>query len=1331
MTQETDIHSAPRRSKRHATDAPFPLTPVQQGMYLESTGSGRPWLYLEQIVCHLENEEINTAAMQAAWTDITASHAALRLTIETGDMLTQSVQPPGPVEVAPLDWRTRTTEEVSQGLQDFLALDRNQGVAAENFPSFRVTLIETGPKEGKLIWTFPHSLLDGRSFAHVLTEVFTRYEGHCTGSAPPLAPHPQETAPLFAEHCHQLNEIDHAPGVSHFARMLQGWEGGEGLVDNTIEAGRKSYVEHNLSQRQTRALTKLAEQADVPLSTLILTAWGVVTARFAGRDDTVFGNTRTGRHLLDDSYSAIGCFIVTVPMRLRLKPGHTLGRVLADMRADQIAQRPFEQTPLTRIRAKTDVPPGVALFDTLVMFETATLHQQMRASGRAWQQRRVDLLEEGNIAVTLAAYQGDALGIVVEYDTAQVPDGPRLAAYMADFLRNLTMTTPETPLAEISMLDECETDRLRDMSGEFAARQNKPAHCLELFTKQRAALPDHLAVTQPGAEMLNYNDLDRAANRLAHLLIQNGVKPHDVVGICTIRSPVFVLALLAIWKAGAAFVPMDPTYPSETLDIIAQDSATRLILTDAHAHPFDSPVLDLSLLSALDQPDTAPDLTHAPADPAYVVFTSGSTGRPKGVMVSHASLAAHAAAAQKLYEITPQDRVLQFASLSFDVALEEIVATLLSGASLIMRTPEMSQSVGVFLEQCRASEISLLNLPTGFWVALTDALEGGSDRLPESVRLVIVGGERVPLSVLRRWRALIPDIPWINGYGPTETTITCTAHRLAVGDLRRGTVPIGTPLGHAAAWVLTPDGALAPEGTQGELWISGPAVAMGYIRSPNATKERFVKPGFDPAIGRSYGTGDRVFWRDGVLHYVGRVDRQIKLRGFRIEPSQIEQVIEGESGVARAHVALQAPDGGQDRLVAWYSSADPQATVDPDRLRKRLAEALPAHMRPEPVHVDIWPQTPGGKIDTTRLPTPTRQTDDLPDTRSESPLTDEVARLFGEILKLDTVPGSASFFDMGGDSLLLLRLIARIEKDFGVRLKSTNIYADPTPMGVVRALQQNETDPLIVIPIQPEGHRPPLYAVHVLGDHGSFFRPLTAELSADQPLFGLTVGLLTEETPTTVEDLARFYLHQIERHHPQGPVSLIAVSAGSYVTFELAQQLTAAGRDVRALVFVDASGPGGRPRVGALGRIGAHARRFSRAPFRYIARTCLSKLDELRLRTITRNLAQNKWEAKSDAVNSVATFVAANAMSIEAYEPLPYQGRISIIRAAHDLFDSPDAITTGLGWDVVAGAGFDVHDVPGEHLTVLQPPYVAKLAQTLAEILEQSTSGNFGPERPA
>ena len=1313
-------------------DQSFSLTPVQMGMYTSARVAGRPWLYVEQIVVDMPCEDLQPDHMQAAWQDLVQAHPALRLKITENEhgVPVQQLTDAARVAVETVDFRNLQAADAETAFAQFLSTDRDAGIDPSAAPAMRVTLVQHADRHAKLVWTFPHTLLDGRSFALLLAEAFDRYDARCAGK--PWADATPEGAAdpnAFLTHCRLLAEMSHEDGTQHFSQALAGWEGGTGLCREGVEPVRKVYADRQLTEEETQTIKRLAQQCGVATSTVVLLAWGIVTARLAGRDDTVFGNTVNGRNLVSGSGAAPGCFIATVPLRVRLSRDLTLSTALKRLRASQIALRPHEQTPLTAIRRQLDIPPNRQIFDTLVMFDREPLQDQMQAKSGAWHSRKVELLEEGDAPVTLAVFAKEETRLTVEYDPAQVPLGARLADDLTRFLRNLRGVHPNQLVGSISMIDPQEEDRLRRLSGGAVPSDAGPESCIDIFEARVAEQPDAMALDQPGATPLSYAALNQCAAIRAAALHKKGIGPGDVVGICAARSPAFVIAQLAVWKLGAAFVPMDPGYPIETLNIIAEDSGAGFVLTDASAPQLDVPTIDIAAPLPEGVPADLPDRPGPqPDDLAYIIFTSGSTGRPKGVMIPHTALAAHGRAFAPRLGLSPGERVLQFAALSFDVAIEEIMGTLLSGATLILRTPEMSQSTDVFLQEVDRLGITVLNLPTGFWVALTDALEASGAAFPAGVRALIVGGERVPQSVLRQWRALVPDVRWLNGYGPTETTITSTAHEIRAEDMSAQSVPIGTPLSHARGWVLAADGALIPEGIEGELCFSGPALALGYVGLPEKTAAAFVPSAFDESIPRLYATGDRVFWRDGLIYFIGRVDRQIKLRGFRIEPGQVEAALEARSEIGRAHCALYTPSGGAARLVAWYSAAPGTDLPESGTVRDWIAGVLPPQMMPDLVGITQWPQTPGGKVAEDKLPAPSLTPHDTEDSDMvTSPLVRDAMQVFEKLLQTEGIGPQTSFFDAGGDSLSLLRLLPEVERVFGTSLKPTSLYADPTPSGLVRALQAQDTDPLVVIPIQPEGNRAPLYGVHVLGDNGSFFRPLAAELGQEQPLFGLTVGLLTEDTPTEVADIARFYLQQIERHYPEGPLSLIAVSAGSYVTFELAQQLLAWGRDVRALILLDAEGPGGRPRLGRLGRLGVHLDTLRREGPSYLA-----QLKAKRVEAKSFAAAQARVEAENDAdgpviAHDIDEFVAANAMAIEAYEPTPYPRRLTIFRAADDRFDSPQARQTGLGWKPVAGGGFDIIDVPGDHLGLLQPPNVSTLAAQVAYVLRPSAVED-GPE---
>lgn len=1309
--------------KRCEIMTPYNLTPLQQTMYTSSSLTGCLWQYLEQIIIHISDEDMDAGAMGSAWTELTQQHPALRNVIcsPNAKVPMQCVTAQADIQITEEDWRGYEGRQINDALQAFLEKDREKGIDAAKAPTFRITLLRTGPSTSILAWTFPHSLLDGRSFAPLLDEVFQRYS-RIKNSETPEAPD-VEPSNVFDLHCRRLAKMSHDAGIAYFTETLVGWEGAKGLADTDVKPARKRECELFLTKEQTKTLADFAQKNGVTPSTLGLAAWGGVLSRLSGQPDVVFGNTRNGRHIIDGSQDAAGCFISTVPMRMQLDKKVTVGGVLEHMRTQQIAVRPYEHTPLTAISRELNISPGRQIFESVVMFDYGTLDDQLKARGGDWLNRKVDLFEEGDMPISVAFYMGTQMRIVVEYDPAQVPNGACLAGYIRQFLIAFCAATADTVLGSISMLDEVNSARINDLAGPESVPEPDSKTCIDRFERAAARSPDHIALMQPDRDQLTYGALDQAADQLAAHLQSLGVEKGHVVGICMTRGGDFIVAMLGIWKAGAAFVPMDIGYPADSLNFIAQQSGAALVLTDAAA-----PVLDVKTrnFAEFDADVAVPTkVARQGTDLAYVIFTSGSTGRPKGVMINHASLGAHADAIVGLFELTPQDRVLQFAALSFDVALEEIIPTLVSGATVVLRSDDMARSVPVFLQQVETAGITVTNLPTGFWVVLTDMLVTHDLPFSPAIRLVIVGGERVPLPALKRWQNRLPNLRWLNGYGPTETTITCTTYEATLGVEMGDTVPIGSPLQHARAWVLAPDGGVVPEGVEGELFISGPAVALGYINDPDRTVENFASATFDESIGRIYGTGDRVIWRDGVLHYLGRMDRQIKLRGFRIEPGQIEAALEAQDNIERAHADVVSVSGREPQLVAWYSAFAETEAPSPNQIKATLAKSLPPQMRCVTVAVTEWPQTPGGKIDVARLPRPDAPTDMAAEPEGpQTPLIKKVAELFEQILQTENVGSTTSFFDAGGDSLSLLRLMPELERTFHTQLEPTALYSDPTPRGVVRALQEQEIDPLVVIPIQSEGSAPPIYAVHVLGDNGSYFRPLAAILGNEQPLFGLTVGLLTSSTPTNVSDIADFYVQQIERHHPEGPLSLIAVSAGSYVTLELAQKLQKAGRDVQALILLDAEGPAGRARVGKVGRVAVHLGEVFRCGWPYI-RAQLAARREARAQNAAYKKLITGDRTNADGIGDVESFVAANMVAIGAYEPQPYTKRLTIYRAGDDKFDSKRAIETGLGWSSIAAGGFDLTDVPGGHLGILEEPNVQTLGREIRALLRILNSKNL------
>lgn len=1326
---------------------PLPVTSMQAGLLTESLLTDRAGVNVEQVVCHLD-EEVSAEHLAQAWNLVQQRHPVLRSRFVRADS-GEICRSPSPDRLEPLQ-----VDESPLGLEAFLVADRSEPFDLEGGSVMRMRLLASRTDRATLVWTFHHALLDGRSFAIVVRELFDLYDDLRAGAKP----RPAEVRPSFDEHVEAALATDVHAARQHYRQVFAGYEGPPAAPPRSRhhDAPLRDFVHdevvRTLPAQMVRLLEKRAEAAGGTLGTALLATWAVLVSRWTNNDDVVLGSTRSGRHLVPESESIVGCLITATVIRTRIGATDTVDDLIGSIRAQQVAARAHEHLPLTDVHALTDLGREVPLLATNVMFEVGTFDSRVRRDRPDWSHRRFEVREATSFPMSLAAYLDDDLELHLEHDKAIYEPAvvDKIATHLVCLLEAIARSGSDTRVDDLSMFTEASRTRLlveRNPTRPDVA-SSSAATFIERFISEAEARPGRIALRPLGDDTaVSYGELDRRSERLAAHLVEMGARPGEPIGICLPRSVDFITALIAVIKAGGAYLPLDPTYPVEALNHMVQDSRAGLIVTNSGLIGMVAETDAESLV--LDGLDLSGEIHQRVAvsprsvdDPSYVIYTSGSTGRPKGVAVSRRALANHLDSVEIEFGLTGDDRVLQFASLSFDVSVEEILPTLALGAELHLRTDEMARSVDELLDAVASHEITVLNLPSAFWHVLVDHLEHTGARIPPSVRLMIVGGEKVSRHAYASWARIEPHLRFVNAYGPTETTITCTTfdpagrHDPASDE----ELPIGRPLPHARAYVLGIDGRwLMPDGQEGELWIGGQGVALGYLGRPDLTAERFRNDPFSWEPGaRMYRTGDRARWRrDGELEYLGRIDRQIKVRGFRIEPQEIEAVLEQHESVRHAHVALRASDEGPSLLVAWVVERDEGHHVDPAVLISTVRTVLPDHKVPEAVAVvDKLPITPGGKVDVDALPSPpsnrSPESDPGPEDLPATPTERAVAEQFCAVLDRKAPVGlQDSFFDLGGNSVLAVRLIGRIEHETGVRIPYGSLHRAPSVRGVASTLhglrgEGSGTETFHhLTPIQPQGTRPPMYALHVLGTNECYYRPLSEHLGTDQPIFGLSFADPGVDTPTGVEEVAALYVEEIERHQPTGPLSLAAVSMGAYVAYEAAQQLRRRGREVAALVVLDAAGPGGRPQLPWSKKVPVHLRLVAGSPrervtemFRNWAERILGILAVTRLR-----LSRRRGSAPAPET-WMRSFVEANARAAEQYRAEPYQGPMVAIRAADEPFDSPEWKASALGWSGVAVGGIEVIDVPGMHLTMLGEPHIAALATALESVLPRGPAGS-------
>ncbi len=919
-----------------------------------------------------------------------------------------------------------------------------------------------------------------------------------------------------------------------------------------------------------------------------------------------------------------------------------------------------------------------------------------------------------------------------------------------DRARGLWEYELQSPPPALSLLSYAEREQLAAWNQTDV---DLPIACLhQLVAAQAARAPEAPALIFEGGQM-SYGELDARANQLAHYLRQRGVGPERIAAVCMGRGQELIIALLGILKAGGAYLPLDPIYPAARLADMVEDASPVVLLSDGSLPPglLDAQsggarpqVIDLRAEAEAigRQPTEAPQDEETVSNLAYVIYTSGSTGKPKGVLIEHRTAANYVLGAGKIYEITPADRGLHFASVSFDASVDDIFVPLSHGASLVVTSGYSPPDFAGLQELIVRHGITLVSIATAYWHAWISELDENRAALPPSLRLVIIGGEAASGERYNRWRALVPPtVRLINGYGPTETTVGSTWYMPSpLADEPPGPMAIGRPMPNERAYLLDHQQRLVPIGVQGELYIGGESLARGYHNRPELTAERFVYvaglEGNEPV--RLYRTGDLARWReDGVLLYDGRADQQVKVRGFRIEPGEIEATLRTHAAVKEAAVVARPDASGELSLAGYVVLREP---VDLEELRAFLEERLPHYMVPATLTpLEALPLTPSGKVDRRALPEP-RQPEARPvaeGERARTPVERALIAIWEELLGRRGIGVHDNFFEVGGHSLLAMRMLSRVASELGARLPVSILIHHATVAELAEAIAREDKDAAwsVLVPIQPKGERPPLFCVHGITGDVLWFNELGRCLAPEQPLYGLQARGLAEGQPyaTTIEQMAAWYIEGMRSVQPQGPYYISGASFGSIIALEMARQLEAAGEQVGMVAvfdydpYEDGSRKGGRleaalnylrhlpgwVRNDLLTMSPAERRAWAKWRLRIRLKRVLSRLlggaqlptDAADILPYGAELPQHRRE-----------LLLANDTAFARYVPQPYGGEVTLF-ATEGWYTGQAAATGRSGWERLARRGVKVMVVPGSHETMFKHPHVVELAARLRELI--------------
>ncbi|HVT49685.1 MAG TPA: amino acid adenylation domain-containing protein [Vicinamibacterales bacterium] len=1042
-----------------------PASAAQQRFWLVDQTSATRALYNTPVVYRVSGP-LDVDALRRSFAGLVQRHESLRTTFAERDgVLTQRIAPTGSVPLRvvaassdPAVWLSAVRAEIT------VPFDLARG------PLMRAAVIQLDADDHVLVITGHHVIFDGWSETVLFDDLEALYAAARSGEAARLP----ELAVQYADFAVWQAQAVPSDAIE---RSLDYWRRQLGdLATLALPSDRPrprqptmagALRELAVPPSTTAAIRALARRCGTTTFVVTAAAFQALLQRYTGQGDIPIGVITSGR-TRSEVERLIGCFINTIVLRGDLSDDPNFVELVRRTGAATLEAHKHTDAPFERVVEALGVhrdPSRHPLFQVLFNFSPVGRVRRTFA-GLSLTRMPIDTgLAKFDLTLELAEV-GDELCGSIEY-SSELFDAPTIDRLISHFTALLegAAQSPETPVSALPMLTPTEREQLIAGWHEPSTVEARHETVVALFAAQAARTPDAPAVVC-GDDVLTYADVRRAASRLAHRLqTQHGVRPGARVGLSVERSAAMVPALLGILATGAAYVPLDPAYPTDRLAFMREDAGVSAIVKA----PRSSSAFEGSgvALVDVDEPDApGADSSEAPFDASapdafgYVMYTSGSMGTPKGVAVTHRTLSEHCQDVQRVYALTPADRVLQFASLNFDPSVEQIFSALVSGACLVVRGNDVWGAAEFAAETTRHG-VTVADLATAYWAQLAYAAADVTSPTVQAstLRIVTVGGEAMSVDALAAWRRTpYAHARLLNMYGPTEATVTATFFEVmpswtpAAGER---VVPIGRPFGRRLARVLDGHGSLVPIGVVGELCLGGTGLATGYLNQPALTERAFIPDPFDETPGaRLYRTGDLVrYLAGGTLSYVGRRDEQVKVNGFRVEPGEIEAALQRHPAVAQAIVVVR-DDGGGTRLVA-YVIAVAGATADPDDLRRSLATTMPDYLVPAAiVVVDEWPLTPSGKIDRKRLPAPAATAGVTTHVAPRTEVERRIATVWADVLNVADVGVDDTFFELGGHSLLAMRLAARLSAAFGVDVSIRRLFESPTVAGLADHLER-------------------------------------------------------------------------------------------------------------------------------------------------------------------------------------------------------------------------------------------------------------------------------------
>ncbi|WP_121643203.1 amino acid adenylation domain-containing protein [Bacillus vallismortis] len=1345
LDQAQSVRPALQRAERPEK---IPLSFAQRRLWFLHCLEGPSPTYNIPVAIRLSGE-LDQSVLQAALYDLVCRHESLR-TIFPESQGTSYQHILDADQARPVLHVTEIAEkELSERLAE--AVRYSFDLAAE--PAFRAELFVIGPGECVLLLLVHHIVGDGWSLTPLTRDLGAAYAARCHGKAPEWAPLAVQYADYALWQQELLGSGDDPNSL--IAGQLAFWKETLRNLPDQLELptdySRPAEPSHDgdtihfrIEPELHKRLQELARANRVSLFMVLQSGLAALLTRLGAGTDIPVGSPIAGRN--DDALGdLVGLFINTLVLRTDTSGDPSFRELLDRVREVNLAAYENQDLPFERLvevlnpaRSRATHP----LFQIMLAFQNtpdAELHLpdmdsslQIHSVGSAKFDLTLEISEN-----RLADGTPNGLEGLLEYSTDLFKR--ETAQALADRLMRLLKAAESDPDQHIGNLDILAPEERSNMVTDWQSVSDKLPHaCLpEQFEKQAALSPDAIAVVYED-QALRYAELNERANRLARMLISEGVGPEQFVALALPRSLEMAVGLLAVLKAGAAYLPLDPDYPADRIAFMLKDAQPAFIMTNIKAAAHIPPAENVPRI-ILDDPELAEKLNRYPAEnpnntdriqplsplnTAYVIYTSGSTGVPKGVMIPHQNVTRLFAATDHWFHFSSDDIWTMFHSYAFDFSVWEIWGPLLHGGRLVIVPHHVSRSPESFLRLLVKEGVTVLNqTPSAFYQMMQAEREQPDLGQALSLRYVIFGGEALELSRLEDWYNRHPENrpQLVNMYGITETTVHVSYIELdrEIAALRANSL-IGCGIPDLGVYVLDERLQPVPPGVAGEMYVSGAGLARGYLGRSGLTAERFIADPFGPPGTRMYRTGDVARLRaDGSLDYVGRADHQVKIRGFRIELGEIEAALVQHSQLEDAAVIVREDQPGDKRLAAYVIPSS-EETFDPAELRKYAAERLPDYMVPSAfVAMEELPLTPNGKLDRKALPAPdftAAVTGRGPRTPQEEILCD----LFMEVLHLPRVGIDDRFFDVGGHSLLAVQLMSRIREALGVELSIGILFEAPTVAGLAERLEMGSSQSAldVLLPLRTSGDKPPLFCVHPAGGLSWCYAGLMTNVGTDYPIYGLQARGIgqREEFPETLDDMAADYIEQIRTVQPKGPYHLLGWSLGGNVIQAMATQLQNQGEEISLLVMLDAypnhflpikEAPDDEEALIALLALGGYdPDSLGDKPLDFETAIEILRRDGSALASLDESVILN---LKNTYVNSVGI--------LGSYKPKTFCGNVLFFRSTiiPEWFDpiEPDS------WKPYINGQIEQIDIDCRHKDLCQPEPLAQIGKVLAVKLEE------------